>query len=180
MVKVAWYDLLEYLLFSHYWREARTRFALCRFTSTLIFTSQCSSAWNMCVFGVCGHVGRSYINTAIWPSNGSSWPLDRPFLLTEAFISKSTSCIARECHKKLTDHDNLSYKPELKSLESGQTDGQTDTHTDRQTTLTLSCMCRGLKMNTSKCKTLSVQSRKQCWKCYSLQAHWTAKLVHAC
>ena len=40
--------------------------------------------------------------------------------------SKSTSCIARECHEKLTDHDNLSYKREMKSLDLHVESGQTD------------------------------------------------------
>ena len=30
------------------------------------------------------------------------------FFLNETFLAKSISCIARECHKKLTDHDNPS------------------------------------------------------------------------
>ena len=47
--------------------------------------------------------------------------VDRRFLLIEAFISQSTSSIARECHKKLTDHNNFSYKPEMKWLGSAQT-----------------------------------------------------------
>ena len=73
-------------------------------------------------------MGRSYSYTAIWPVNGSSWPLDRRFLLKETFISKYTSDIARECHEKLTDRDNSPYyKPEMKSLEPGQTDGQSVT-----------------------------------------------------
>ena len=50
--------------------------------------------------------------------------------MIEAFISKSTSCIAGDCHKELTDHDNSSYKPEMKSP-----DRQADRHTDKQTTL---------------------------------------------
>ena len=55
------------------------------------------------------------------------------FPLTEVFISKSTSCIARECHIKLVDHNNSSYKPDMKSPESGQTDNQTDTHRNTHT-----------------------------------------------
>ena len=50
------------------------------------------------------------------------------------------SWIARECHEKLTDHDNSSYKLDMMSLESRQTGGWTNTHTDRQTTVTLSHM----------------------------------------
>ena len=37
-------------------------------------------------------------------------PLDRRFLLIETFISKFTNGIASECHEKLTDRDNSSYK----------------------------------------------------------------------
>ena len=43
-------------------------------------------------------------------------------LITTIDRTKSTSYIARECHEKLTDHDNPSYKHEMKLLESGQTD----------------------------------------------------------
>ena len=98
----------------------------------------------ICAYFGCGRDGRGYHYTAIWLTNGSSWPLDRRYLLIEAFLAKSTSCIARECHEKLTDHDNSSYKPEMKSLESGQTDRQTDRQTDKQTTVTLSRMRQGL------------------------------------
>ena len=92
----------------------------------------------------CGHIARgSY--TAIWPTNSSSWCLDCRFLLKEAFLAKSTSCIARKYLARLKNGDNFLHKPGLKVREPGQTDRQTD----RQTTITLSRMRRGL-MRTMK------------------------------
>ena len=34
--------------------------------------------------------------------------------LDKSHLTKSTSCITRECHRKFTDHNNASYKPEMK------------------------------------------------------------------
>ena len=68
---------------------------------------------------------------AIWPANGSSLPLDRRFLLIEAFLEKSASCIARECRPKPKNRENISYKPEMKSQEPGQIDRRTGRQKDR-------------------------------------------------
>ena len=70
----------------------------------------------------CDQVGWSYSYMAIWPPNATLWPVDRRFLMIEGFIANSTSCIARERHKKLTDRINVKwsrYSPDR------QTEGQT-------------------------------------------------------
>ena len=60
-----------------------------------------------------------YRYMVIWPANSRSRHLQCRFLLKKAILA---NCITRECHEKLTDHDNPSYKAEMTSLEPGQTD----------------------------------------------------------
>ena len=82
---------------------------------------------NAKVLRICAHLGFGHITrasyTAIWPANGSWRYLDRRFLLKEALLAKSTSCIARKYLAKLGD--NFLHKPGMKVREPWQTDRQT-------------------------------------------------------